>query len=75
MKIKKLGDFGKVLLPKIQGTDSMSLLDFVKNCNSETARSGRDEESVNDKIKRKYICSLSDTNSDNKTKDIYYKTT
>ena len=65
-KIKRLGDFGKVLLPKIQGADSMSFLDFVKNCNSETARSGRDEESVNDKIKRKYICSLSDTNSDNK---------
>ena len=66
MKIKKLGDFGKVLLPKIQGTDSMSLLDFVKNCNSETARSGKDEESVGDKIKKKYICSLSDTNYDNK---------
>ena len=66
LKIKKLGDFGKVLLPKIQGTDSMSLLDFVKNCNYETARTGKDEESVSDKIKRKYICSLSDTNYDNK---------
>ena len=66
-KIKKLGDYGKVLLPKIQGLyDNMSLLDFVKNCNSETARSGKDEESVNEKIKRKYLYSLSDTNYDNK---------
>ena len=66
-KIKKLGDYSKVLLPKIQGAyDNMSLLDFVKNCNSETSRSGKDEECVNDKIKRKYIGSLSDTNYDNK---------
>ena len=66
-KIKKLGDYSKVLLPKIQGAyDNMSLLDFVKNCNSETSRSGKDEDCVNDKIKRKYIGSLSDTNYDNK---------
>ena len=67
LKIKKLGDYGKNLLPQIKGTyDNISFLDFVKNYNIETARSGRDEESVNDKIRRKYFYSLSDTAYDNK---------
>ena len=67
VKIKRLGDYGKIVLPQIKGTyDNISFLDFVKNYNIETARSGRDEESVNDKIRRKYFYSLSDTTYDNK---------
>ena len=61
MKLRKFGEF-KSLLPSIKGSyDNMSFLDFVKNFNLETNRSGKDEDIFSERIKRKYYHSLSNT--------------
>ena len=67
LKLRKFAEFKNSLLPSIKSSyDNMSFLDFVKNFNIESNRSGRDEDVFSEKIKRQYYHSLSNTHYDYK---------
>ena len=64
--LRQIRKIGNNFLPPIKcAQDNMSFMDFYKCSNLDSSRSGRDDEYNNDKSKRKFNSSLSNTNLDN----------